>query len=229
MVRWVSFDLDGTLIDTVDDLAAACNGMLKDMGRPTRPLDEVRRFIGRGMQVLVERCLDGEGATVPECLATGIARFRHHYKIQNGRQARLYPGVAAGLAEFRELGLPLVVVTNKPFDFSEDLLARTGLRSYFQFVIGGDTLPVRKPRPEPILHACQQLGHAPSAGLHIGDSRHDLEAARAAGCRYFHVPYGYSDGLGSLPVASQECDALVSDLVDAAHRARHLLQSNPMV
>lgn len=215
-LRWVSFDLDGTLLDTVDDLAAACAGMLVDLGRPPHPVATIRRFIGRGMQVLVARCLDGEGTTAPDLLASGIARFEHHYRRENGLSARLFPEVRDGLERFRALGLPLAVVTNKPHEFSETLLERTGLRPFFAHVWGGDSLPEKKPFPAQILANCTALALAPADGVHIGDSRHDLEAARAAGCRYFHVPYGYAEGAGSRPVASEECDALVSGLVDAA-------------
>lgn len=217
-VRWISIDLDGTLLDTVDDLYAACACMLADLERPMRDAAQIRSFIGRGMKVLVERCLDGEGATDPALLKQGIARFEHHYARENGLQARLFPGVVDGLKQFRAMGIPLAVVTNKPHVFSEALLERTGLRPNFAFVFGGDSLPERKPSPAQILATCKKLGLTPPEGLHIGDSRHDLEAAHAAGCRYFHVPYGYGEGAGSRPVASAECDALVSDLVDAAQR-----------
>jgi phosphoglycolate phosphatase len=226
-IRWVSFDLDGTLLDTVDDLHAACAGMLADLGRPVLTVEQIRRGVGRGMKVLVDRCLDGEGRTAPDVLAQGVARFQHHYRRENGAQARFYDGVREGLDAFRALGLPLAVVTNKPYEFSEALLERTALHPYFARVLGGDSLPEKKPSPAQILDASAHFGFAPAEGLHIGDSRHDLEAARAAGCRYFHVPYGYGEGAGSRPVASEECDALVSSLVDAAQRVGRINQGIP--
>jgi phosphoglycolate phosphatase len=227
-IRWVSFDLDGTLLDTVDDLHAACAGMLADLGRPALAVADVRRGVGRGMQVLVDRCLDGEGRTPPELLGRGVERFRHHYRRENGRNARFFDGVLEGLEAFRGMGLPLAVVTNKPVEFSETLLERTALRPYFARVLGGDSLPEKKPSPAQILDACRHFGLAPADGLHIGDSRHDLEAARAAGCRYFHVPYGYGEGAGSRPVAPAECDALVSGLADAAARVGRINQGLPV-
>ena len=226
-IRWVSFDLDGTLLDTVLDLHAACAGMLADLGRPPLSVAEIRAGVGRGMAVLVARCLDGEGSTDPELLARGIERFRHHYRRENGLQASFFPGVREGLDAFRAMGLPLAVVTNKPFEFTEQLLERTGLAPYFVCAFGGDSLPEKKPHPAQILATSKKIGLTPPEGLHIGDSRHDFEAAYAAGCRYWHVPYGYGEGAGSQPVAAKECDALVSSLADAAERVRRINQNLP--
>jgi phosphoglycolate phosphatase len=210
----VTFDLDGTLLDTVADLAEACRRMLAELGEPPRSEDEVRHFVGKGMAVLVERCLTHDRVPTPECLAAAIVVFQRHYAEVNGRYTRLYPGVLEGLAAWRASGLPLGVVTNKPARFTEPLLERMGLASYFAVVVSGDTTAHKKPHPEPILHACRQFGAAPQHNLHIGDSKNDIEAARAAGCTAFCVPYGYNEGR---PVDSADCDALVSDLL-AAHR-----------
>lgn len=218
MIHWVSIDLDGTLLDTALDLHEACVAMLAELGRPAQSLVETRRFVGKGMRILVERCLDGEGKTAAPLAEAGVDLFRRHYARENGRQAKLYPGVLDGLEQLREMGLNLAVVTNKPMAFTEPLLSLTGLQPYFSTVIGGDTLPERKPHPAPLLHAGQQFGRAPHEGLHIGDSRHDMEAAHAAGCRFFQVPYGYADGAPVQAVDMREGDALVSSLVDAARR-----------
>jgi phosphoglycolate phosphatase len=212
--RSVTFDLDGTLLDTVADLAEACRRMLAELGEPPRSEDEVCRFVGKGMAVLVERCLTHDRAPTPERLAAVIAVFQRHYTEVNGQQTRLYPGVLEGLDAWRASGLPLGVVTNKPARFTEPLLERMGLAGYFAVVVSGDTTAHKKPHPEPILHACRRLGVAPRHNLHIGDSKNDIEAAHAAGCTAFCVPYGYNEGR---PVDSADCDALVSDLL-AAHR-----------
>ena len=225
MIRWVSIDLDGTLLDTALDLHAACVAMLDDLGRPTQALSETRRFVGKGMRVLVERCLDGEGKTEEKLLESGIDAFRRHYLRENGKQSVPFPGVIEGLNQLREMKIQLGVVTNKPMIFTEPLLAATGLRAYFSEVVGGDSLPERKPHPAPILHTCKKFALTPLDGLHIGDSRHDMEAAHAAGCRYFHVPYGYSDGAPVSAVDMAEGDALVSSLVDAARRIDELNRS----
>lgn len=218
MICWVSIDLDGTLLDTALDLHEACLGMLAELDRPVQSLADTRRFVGKGMRVLVDRCLDGEGRTAADVLDHGVEVFRRHYRRENGRQAVVYPGVIEGLEQLRAMSVPLAVVTNKPLGFTESLLASTRLREYFSQVIGGDSLPERKPHPAPILHACKNFGATPLQGLHIGDSRHDMEAAHAAGCRYFHVPYGYAEGAPVQDVDMAEGDALVSSLVDAANR-----------
>ena len=217
-IRSATIDLDGTLADTVEDLHAACVAMLADLGRPTRSVESVRSFVGQGMRVLVERCLDGEGQTEPALLERGVAAFRRHYAQSNGRASRLFPGAREGLDRLRAAGLPLACVTNKPAEFTLPLLSRLGIADYFSAVVSGDTLPYKKPRPEPLLHACAQIGTAPTDNVHIGDSLHDCEAAHAAGCCYFHVPYGYCDPAEEIPVASGKCDALVSDLAEAAAR-----------
>lgn len=211
-----TFDLDGTLVDSIPDLAAACHAMLAELGQPPRTDDDIHRFVGKGMAVLVERCLTWEAAPEASLLEAGIAAFRRHYADINGRASTVYPGVVDGLEAFRALGLPLGVVTNKPAAFTGPLLERMGLAAYFEVVISGDTLAFKKPRPEPLLHACALLATEPGLNLHVGDSLNDIESARAAGCPVICVPYGYNEGR---PVDSADCDALVSDLVAAARWA----------
>ncbi|MBI2308738.1 MAG: phosphoglycolate phosphatase [Rhodocyclales bacterium] len=221
MIRSVTFDLDGTLLDTIADLAAACDAMLVELGRAPHGVDKVRRFVGKGMAVLVERCLTAADGRAPDAglQARAVASFRHHYAGFNGREAREYPNVRAGLEAFRALGLPLGVVTNKPAAFTGPLLERTGLADFFVVAVSGDTTANKKPHPEPILHACTILGVRPEENLHIGDSDNDLLAARAAGCRAFAVPYGYTE---EGPVDTANCDALVSDLLEAARRVAEI-------
>lgn len=210
----VTFDLDGTLLDTIADLAEACRLMLAELGEPTRTPDEVHRFVGKGMAVLVERCLTRDRAPTAERLAQAIESFKRHYTAVNGSNTRIYPGVLAGLDAWRNGGFRMGVVTNKPAIFTEALLERMGIADFFDVVVSGDTTDHKKPHPEPILHACRWLGVEPARNLHIGDSLNDVLAARAAGCAAFCVPYGYNEGR---PVDSAECDALVSDLL-AAYR-----------
>lgn len=215
-LRSATFDLDGTLVDSIPDLAAACHAMLAELGQPPRTDDDIHRFVGKGMAVLVERCLTWEAAPETSLLEAGIAAFRRHYADINGRASTVYPGVVDGLEAFRALGLSLGVVTNKPAAFTGPLLERMGLAAYFEVVISGDTLAFKKPRPEPLLHACALLATEPGLNLHVGDSLNDIESARAAGCPVICVPYGYNEGR---PVDSADCDALVSDLVAAARWA----------
>ena len=211
-IRSVTIDLDGTLLDTVPDLAAAANGMLRELGRPEYDIDTIAGFIGRGIPKLVERCLPDLD---PDSVAQAQAIFRRHYAIENGRRSKLYPGVLEGLQALRAAGLPMAVITNKATAFTEPLLRATQLASWFEFAVSGDSLPEKKPHPMPLLHACERFGTAPAENLHIGDSRHDAAAARAAGCPVFLVPYGYNEGED---VQGIDCDAIVTSLVEAARR-----------
>ena len=212
-IRSVTIDLDGTLLDTVPDLAAAANGMLRELGRPEYEIATIAAFIGRGIPKLVERCLPDLDA---DAVAQAQAVFRRHYAIENGRRSKLFPGVLDGLHAFRDARLPMAVITNKAAAFTEPLLVATQLASWFEFAVSGDSLPEKKPHPMQLLHACERMGSTPAENLHIGDSRHDAAAARAAGCPVFLVPYGYNEGED---VQGIDCDAIVTSLVEAARRA----------
>ncbi len=211
-IRSVTIDLDGTLLDTVPDLAAAANAMLRELGRPEYPIDTIAGFIGRGIPKLVARCLpDLDDDAVEQAQVI----FRRHYAIENGRRSALFPGVLEGLQAFRAAGLPMAVITNKAAAFTEPLLVATQLAPWFEFAVSGDSLPHKKPHPAQLLHACERMGTAPADNLHIGDSHHDAVAARAAGCPVFIVPYGYNEGED---VQGIDCDAIVASLAEAARR-----------
>jgi phosphoglycolate phosphatase len=216
-LRSVTFDLDGTLLDTAPDLRVACNRMLAEMGQPVRSDAEIRRFVGTGMAVLVTRCLFREKPPAAQEIEQGIAFFKRFYAEENGRTARPYPAVREGLNAWRDTGLPLAVVTNKRLSFTHALLEKTALKHYFQAVVGGDSTPFLKPHPEPICFACRQLQTTPAENLHIGDSIHDAQAARAAGSRAYLVPYGYTEGKA---LDEANCDAQVSDLLAALRQAQ---------
>lgn len=210
-IRSLTLDLDGTLLDSLPDLARAINDMLQELGESPRSLAEVGGFVGRGVADLVRRSLT-EGRDCRLDTAAALSVFRRHYTISNGREARPYPGVIEGLARFKSLGLPMAVVTNKAVEFAIPLLETTGLAGYFSLVLGGDSLPEKKPHPLPLAHAARHLGSQPHQNLHVGDSRHDAEAARAAGCPVALVPYGYSPGVHNL-----DCDVIVASLVELAN------------
>lgn len=215
--RAVLIDLDGTLLDTAADLAAAINRMMIDLGREPLPLDTVAAYVGKGAEVLVHRALGGGLlARVDDALhARGHAAFLNHYRQENGRQARVYDGVREGVSSMIEKGLRLACVTNKPQAFAEPLLERCGLRQAFELVLGGDALTARKPDPLPMLHAARCLGAAPSEVVAIGDSVNDALAARAAGMTVLAVPYGYNEGRD---VAELDVDGIVDSLLEAAQR-----------
>ena len=134
-------------------------------------------------------------------------------RIRNGKNTTLYPGVQEGLDALKSAGFPLVCVTNKSERFTLPLLAQMRLDGYFAIVVCGDTLPRRKPDPLPLTYACERLGVAPREMLMIGDSVNDAQAARAAGCPVFCVPYGYNEGAD---VRGLDVDAIVETLFDAA-------------
>ncbi|MDR1227418.1 MAG: phosphoglycolate phosphatase [Azoarcus sp.] len=206
--RAVLFDLDGTLLDTIADLADAANLMLAERGQAPRSREEIHGFVGKGIGNLVERCLTEGRAPVSGAEAdAALEAFRRHYARVNGRRTRPYPGVPELLAALSARGLKMALVTNKATVFTLPLLMQFGIASYFGAVVCGDTLPVRKPDPAVIGHACARLGVEPAASLMIGDSANDALAARAAGAPVLLVTYGYSEGM---PVEAIDCDGLLS-------------------
>lgn len=213
-VKAVTIDLDGTLADTIPDLAAATNLMLRELGRPELDLARIRDFVGKGIPKLVERALAGavDGTVPADAMAKALPVFERHYAAENGRHSVLYPGVSEGLDAMRLMQLPLACVTNKSGRFTIPLLAHLGLARYFQQVVSGDTLPQKKPDPAQLLHAARAFGVAPREMLMIGDSGNDAQAARAAGCPVFCVTYGYNEGQD---VRALDVDAIVSSLIEA--------------
>ena len=213
--RAAIIDLDGTLLDTAADLAAAVNAMLSAMGRATLPVEQVASYVGKGVEVLVHRALtlSLDGRVPAESFAPAMQSFDAHYRRENGRHASVYPGVLEGLQAMRDAGLKLSVVTNKPIGFALPLLADTGLAQYFDLVVGGDTVARKKPDPMPMLHVCAQLGIAPEQVVAIGDSLNDALAARAAGMAVLAVPYGYNEGRDA---RSLDVDAIVDTLFEAS-------------
>lgn len=217
-VKAVLLDLDGTLLDTALDIAAAANAMLGELGRPACDIDEIRTYIGRGIPTLVKRCLASrlDAADDPDPpSATALASFRQHYATTNGRYATIYPGVEDGLRSLRGQGLRLACITNKATAFTLPLLATSGLAPWFEMVVCGDTLPLSKPDPLQLTHVCRKFGIAANLALFIGDSVNDVRAARAAGCPVFCVPYGYNEGRD---VRNLDSDAIVLSIDDAATR-----------
>lgn len=214
-MRAVLLDLDGTLLDTAPDLAAAANAMLAELG--LAPLEEqaVRGFIGKGVENLVRRCLEASGGQPGSSvtLRAALERFGVHYERENGAASRSYPGVREGLVAMRAAGLRTACVTNKATRFTRPLLDLTGLEPLLDAVVTADAVGRRKPDPEPFLHACRLLGVAPAQAAVIGDSANDAEGARAAGCRVYLVAYGYSEGRD---VRSIDSDGIVESLVHAA-------------
>jgi 2-phosphoglycolate phosphatase, prokaryotic len=190
-LKAIIFDLDGTLVDSARDLQDAANALLAEQGLRTISLDELKAMVGDGVVKLVERALAATGGDLSR-LPVLAARFLEIYEADAARHTEAYPGVPETLEGLKRLGLSLAVVTNKPYAATIDILETLGLRRFFGAVVGGDTLPERKPHPAPILAALERLGVAPEAALMVGDNYHDVQAARAAGARAVAVTYGYS-------------------------------------
>lgn len=214
-VRAVTIDLDGTLADTIPDLSVAANSMLREMGRAPLDVERIRTFVGKGIPKLVERTLAASFGQMPasDLTARALPAFERCYAEVNGRHSELYPGVSEGLRALRDKGLPLACMTNKSARFTAPLLDHLRLAGYFEQVVAGDTLPQKKPDPAQLLHACRGFGVDPSDMLVIGDSGNDAQAARAAGCPVFCVPYGYNEGHD---VRQLNVDAIVASLLEAS-------------
>ncbi len=213
-VSVVVIDLDGTLLSTAGDLAEAANRMLGELGREPVPTDEIKTYIGNGVSRLVKRALTRDMHADPDAALFDRAYpiYQKHYAEVVSLTSRPFPGVVEGLNALRAAGFRLACITNKAECFTVPLLKDTGLHGYFELILSGDTLPKRKPDPLPLLYAAQHFGIEPQHMLLIGDSLNDAQAARAAGCHVFVVPYGYNRGE---PVEKLDVDAVVPTLLDA--------------
>ena len=214
-IKAVVIDLDGTLLDTAPDLADSAMAMAEELGLPPIGLDEVKTYIGNGVSRLVKRVLtrDMHADPAPELFKKALPIYEKHYANWVSRKSRPFPGVLEGLQALKGMGLHVACITNKAERFTHPLLKDTGLFDYFELILSGDTLPEKKPSPLPLLHACQVFGVEPAELLLIGDSLNDTQAARAAGCPVFCVPYGYNRGR---PVSELDLDAVVPSLLEAS-------------
>jgi len=214
-IRAVLVDLDGTLLDTVADLAAAINRVHADLGLPPRHPALIATFVGKGLPTMVRRALAGtlEGNVDEALFQRAWTLFDGHYAAESGRQAKPYPGAREGIDRMRAQGLRLACVTNKSERFTLELLRDTGFLEAFEFTVCGDRVARKKPDPEPFLLACERFAVSPGEALVIGDSENDVQGARAAGCPVWCVPYGYNEGR---PFESLACDRAVATLAEAA-------------
>ena len=216
-------DLDGTLLDTIPDLAEAANAMLRDLDIEPLPQETIRRFVGKGAEVLIQRTLDAAGAPARSGdpgYEAARTRFYANYRRLNGSAAAIFDGVREGLDGLAALGLKLACVTNKPVEFIAPLLQRFDIERYFDFAIGGDSLPFKKPHPGQLLEACRRWCLRRARVLAVGDSITDAQAARAAGMPVYLVPYGYNEGRS---VESADVDGIVGSLSELPR----LIQGSP--
>lgn len=192
------FDLDGTLIDSVPDLALSINQMLTSLNRETFPVDTIRSWVGNGALVLTQRALSGDIAIntelEPALVEEALTVFLKYYEQNVCVDTSLYPNVQHSLQTLHEQGFRLVIVTNKPEQFVRPILKTLGLNHLFEMVVGGDSLPKRKPDPMQIEHVCSTLQVDASKCVMIGDSKNDIYAATAANMESIGLSYGYNHG-----------------------------------
>lgn len=187
----VVFDLDGTLVDSAPDLHAAANVMLAELGRSRLDLSQVTSFVGNGVAKLVERCLAATGGFDEAVNARAFAVFREAYHAAPAALTRPFPGVIDALDALAGAGYALGVCTNKPEGPTFQVLEALGLASRFAAVVGGDTLPVMKPDPAPLLLCVERLAAGTERALYVGDSETDATTAHAAGLPFALFTRGY--------------------------------------
>ena len=193
------FDFDGTLIDSVPDLADATNAMLATLGKETYPIETIRNWIGNGSRLLVERALVGKIDVLQGELTVEEANHAEHlffeaYKNLSGSKTVAYPDVDSGLKKLKAAGFTLALVTNKPIRFVPKILQFFGWQDLFSEVLGGDSLSTKKPDPAPLLHVCKALNVTPEQAVMIGDSRNDILAGQNANMDTLGLSYGYNYG-----------------------------------
>jgi phosphoglycolate phosphatase len=205
-------DLDGTMVDTLGDFAAALNLMLVELALPAIDPQRIETMVGKGSEHLVHSVLAAVGVPREDgqsLFDKAFDSYQRHYAIVNGQHSEVYPGVAEGLQWLASRGMALACLTNKPTAFARELLAAKGLDGFFTQVFGGDAFERKKPHPLPLLKTCEALKTVPARTLMVGDSSNDALAARAAGCPVVLVTYGYNHGE---PVRMVDADGFVDSL-----------------
>lgn len=206
----VIFDLDGTLVDSVPDLAAAIDKTLSDLGYPIAGEDKVRCWVGNGAAMLVKRALGDAGIRSDEkTLEATLRTFKLHYGAGSSSRTRLYAGVLPCLESLARQQVTMAIVTNKPREFVPAILSALSIDHFFSLIIGGDDLPERKPSPLPLEYCMKQFGFSAAETVMVGDSIHDIAAAKTAGIPIIAVDYGYNHGN---PIDEAEPDLVVSSL-----------------
>lgn len=190
----VLFDLDGTVLDTAPDLLLALNSLRRRRVLPDLALPGFRGQVSRGAGAMLTVGLPGFAEADQATRSALVEEFLGAYQAQIHQDTVLFPGMAETLNELERLGVALAIVTNKPLALARPLLAAMNLTTRFPVLLGGDSLPERKPHPQPVLTACAALGVAPARALFVGDDARDVEAGRAAGCRTVAVTWGYVEG-----------------------------------
>jgi len=209
--KLIMFDLDGTLVDSVPDLAAAVDKTLLELGRPAAGINAVRDWVGNGVRVLVRRALanDIDHSSIDEAATEqALAIFMEAY-AESHEFTAVYPGVRETLKWLQKKGVEMALITNKPERFVAPLLDEMKLGRFFRWIIGGDTLPQQKPDPAALFFVMKMAGVPASQSLFVGDSRNDVLAAKAAGVACVALSYGYNHGR---PIAEESPAMVIDDL-----------------
>jgi phosphoglycolate phosphatase len=217
----ISFDLDGTLVDTAGEIAAAANLALAAQGIGQRPPAEITALIGGGtrelMRRLLARCVEEQPPLAQRLPFDALmASFDAHYAQTIGSSAEPYAGCREALTQLRHAGVRLACTTNKELRHTEHVLAVTGLDGFFDLVTGGDSLPEKKPHRAVLEHVMRRLQSTAARTAHVGDSSIDVQAARNAGVHAWVVPYGYN---GGQPIEAANPDRVFANLPDVAYHA----------
>ena len=209
----VLIDVDGTLVDSVPDLAYCVDEMMKRLGMPEHGEAKVREWVGNGVERLTRRALIGqlEGEPDEALFDRAYPIFLELYAENTSKRSKLYPGVEEGLAYLKQAGYRLGCVTNKAEQFTVPLLKTLGVYDDFEIVVSGDTLPKKKPDPLPLLHVAEFFGVEPERALMIGDSVSDVTAARAAGFQIVCMSYGYNHGVD---IRDANPDAVIDSMAE---------------
>lgn len=209
----ILIDVDGTLVDSVPDLAFCVDAMMQQLGREPWGEAHVRNWVGNGVERLVRRALTGtlDGEPDEADFQRAYPVFLELYAANTSLRSHLYPGVREGLDMLRAAGYKLGCVTNKAAQFTEPLLRDLGVSDVFSIVISGDTLSKKKPDPAPLLHAAEFFGCSPEQCMMIGDSVSDVRAARAAGFQIVCMSYGYNHGVD---IRESHPDAVIDSLTE---------------
>jgi len=206
-------DLDGTLVDSVPDLAWCTDEMMNTLGMPAQGEEKVRNWVGNGLERLIKRALsevlDGEPDNALYTEATAL--FKKLYADNPSNLSQLYPFVKEGLHWLQENNVRLGCVTNKDEQFTLPILQNLGIVNFFEIVISGDTLPYKKPHPAPLLHGAEFFGVSPDNAIMIGDSMTDVKASRAAGFDIICLSYGYNHGVD---IRTAEPDAVIDTFAE---------------
>ena len=209
----VLLDLDGTLVDSIPDLAHSVNKTLNELALAERDIESIRNWVGNGIDTLLHRALtnDIDGVAETDLFDDAYEKFIGIYKKNMCASSSCYPGVREGIDYLKEKNIKLGCVTNKSGEFVGPILEKLGLLNDMSIIIAGDTLAKKKPHPLPLLHAATVFEKNPANSLVIGDSESDVKAARAAGFQIVCVSYGYNHGKD---IRDTNPDAVVDSLAE---------------